>query len=85
MGEDGRVPPLARRVPGATDKDRPRPAARSAPPKLPEPVLLRMQAAIEAAKAERTAGQEEQAVAEPVAAPAPPHGTSPLTGRARRE
>ena len=49
MGEDGRVPPLSRRVPGATDRDRPNPAPRVTPRKLPESLLQRMQAAIDAA------------------------------------
>src|SRR5712691_4551154 len=65
MGEDSRVPPLSRRVPGATDRDRPRPAARSVPRKLPESLLRRMQAAIDAAAAERTADPEQAASAEP--------------------
>ncbi len=65
MGDDSPVPPLAHRVPGATDRDRPRSALRGVPPKLPESLLLRMQAVIDAAAAERAAGEEQASAPEP--------------------
>ncbi len=46
MGEDSRVPPLSRRVPGATAHSRP--AGRVTPPKLPESLLRSVRAALEA-------------------------------------
>lgn len=46
MGEDSKVPPLSRRVPGATAHSRP--AGRVAPPKLPESLLRSVRAALEA-------------------------------------
>ena len=67
MGEDSRVPPLSRRVPGATDRDRPEPARRITQRRLPEALLLRMQAAIAAAP-EQAAGQEQAERAERPAA-----------------
>jgi hypothetical protein len=54
----GRVPPLSRRVPGSTDM--PRPAPRVTPPKLPEPVLERLRAALSSqTKPEQGPGQEQ--------------------------
>src|ERR1022692_2819955 len=46
MGEDSKVPPLSRRVPGATAHSRP--AGRVAPPKLPESLLRNLRAALDA-------------------------------------
>ena len=46
MGEDSRVPPLSRRVPGATAHFRP--AGPVEPPKLPESLLRSVRAALEA-------------------------------------
>ena len=76
MGEDSRVPPLSRRVPGATDSDRPKPVPRVPPRKLPEALLRRMQAAIDAAP-ERASAQEQAACPErPAALPRRPPGAS---------
>jgi hypothetical protein len=76
MGEDRRVPPLSRRVPGATDRDRPTPAPRVTSRRLPESLLQRMQAAIDAAP-ERAAGQEQAAYPEqPAALPRQVQGAS---------
>jgi hypothetical protein len=63
MGEDSRVPPLSRRVPGAAGG--PRPAARIVPPVLPESLLLAARAALSAEPAQ----EEEQDPAEPAKAP----------------
>jgi hypothetical protein len=46
MGEDSKVPPLSRRVPGATSHLRP--AGRVAPPRLPESLLQSVRAALDA-------------------------------------
>src|ERR1022692_1738136 len=67
MGEDSRIPPLSRRVPGATDRDRAKPIPRALPRKLPEALLQRMQAAVDAAQEQ--AALQEQAAALPWRAP----------------
>lgn len=76
MGEDGRVPPLSRRVPGATDRDRATPVPLVTSRRLPESLLQRMQAAIDAAP-ERAAWQEQAARPErPAALPPEVQGAS---------
>ena len=76
MGEDRRVPPLSRRVPGATDRDRATPVPRVTSRRLPESLLQRMQAAIDAAP-ERAAWQEQAARPErPAALPPEVQGAS---------
>jgi hypothetical protein len=76
MGEDSRGPPLSRRVPGETDKDRPKPVARITPRALPEALLRRMQAAVDAAP-ERAAAQQQAARPErPAALPRRAPGAS---------
>jgi hypothetical protein len=74
MGEDSRVPPLSRRVPGATDSDRSTPVPRVTPRKLSASLLQRMQAAVDAAP-ERTLGQQQAAC--PERPPASPAGDDP--------
>src|ERR1700685_1029373 len=71
MGEDSRLPPLSRRVPGATDSDRPTPVPRVTPRKLPASLLQRMQAAVDAAP-ERALRQDQAAC--PERPPASPTG-----------
>src|SRR5450432_51802 len=69
MGEDGRVPPLSRRVPGATDRERRKPVPRVPPRRLPDSLLQRMQAAIDASP-DRAAAQVQAACPElPAALP----------------
>jgi hypothetical protein len=51
MGDEGRTPPLERRVPGAA-RAGPSPAARASRPELPEALLQRMQAVVNAARAQ---------------------------------
>jgi hypothetical protein len=76
MGEDSRGPPLSRRVPGETDKDRPKTVARITPRALPEALLRRMQAAVDAAP-ERAAAQQQAARPErPAALPRRAPGAS---------
>ena len=76
MGEDGRVPPLSRRVPGATDRERPKPVPRVPPRRLPDSLLQRMQAAIDASP-ERAVEQEKAACPQlPEALPRPGPGVS---------
>jgi hypothetical protein len=64
MGEDSRDPPLSRRVPGATRPDGPKSVSR----RLPDSLLERMRAAVDAAP-ERAARQENAACQERPAAP----------------
>src|ERR1019366_8316223 len=65
MEENGRVPPLTRRVPRAAV--RPSPVSAAGRPALPESLLQRMQAAVDAAHAQEAAqihehpGRQEQA------------------------
>jgi hypothetical protein len=59
MGEDDRVPPLSRRVPG--NADWPSPPPRAEPPELPEQLLARMRAAVQAAHAEAARAQATEA------------------------
>src|ERR1019366_3537407 len=65
MEENGRVPPLTRRVPGAAVG--PSPVSPAGRPALPESLLQRMQAAVDAAHAQEAAqihehpGRQEQA------------------------
>jgi hypothetical protein len=68
MGEDSRVPPLSRRVPGATN--RPKPQLRTAPPVLPDDVIERLRARAKI----RSEVPAEQVPPEPAeqAAPLPP-------------
>ncbi len=66
MGEDSRVPPLSRRVPGATN--RPKPQLRTAPPVLPDDLIERLRARAKTRSEER---------AEQVQ-PEPPEQTAPL-------
>jgi hypothetical protein len=74
MGDDSRIPPLSRRVPGATNW--PTPPVRATPPELPEHVIERLRArpnrASEAATALAEAERPDQS------APPPPRtGTAP--------
>lgn len=64
MGEDSRDRPLSRRVPGATRQDGPKSVSR----RLPDSLLERMRAAVEAAP-ERAARQEDAACPERPVAP----------------
>src|ERR1019366_8499909 len=75
MEEDGRVPPLTRRVPGAAVG--PSPVSPAGRPALPESLLQRMQAAVDAAHAQEAAqihehpGRQEQAEPPVTRAPLP--------------
>ena len=66
MGEEGSVPPLPRRVPGATNGSWP--ATRPAPGVLPESVLQRVRAAM-AANLEQATNEEQLASSEHPASP----------------
>src|SRR6266702_2467728 len=71
MGDEGRTPPpLARRVPGAA-RAGPSSAARAARPELPEALLQRMQAVVNAARTQAAAEQEPGQAAMPQPQPAP--------------
>ena len=75
MGENG-SPPLSRRVPGTTSM--PRAQVRRSPPRLPDSVLERLKAEVQAARAKET---EQQATD-----PRQPDEASPREGsRARRK
>jgi hypothetical protein len=73
MAEDGRVPPLSRRIPGAAGG--PRPAAKVVLPVLPESLLLAARAALSAEADEEEAQQAGTANAK--TAPAAPHQDPP--------
>jgi hypothetical protein len=71
MGEDSRLPPLSRRVPGATNW--PNPPVRSTPPVLPDHVLERLRAGRKPAREAPTGPPDAEAeVARPERS-APPH------------
>ena len=72
MGEDSRVPPLSRRVPGATAHSRP--AGRVTPPSLPESLLRSVRAALEA---EPKPPAEPENEAKPPSAPKPENTAEP--------
>ena len=76
MGEDCRVPPLSRRVPGAADG--PSPPPRVVPPALPETLLQRMRAAVDAAHAQAAQLEQDEARQREQAASA---GSSPTLPR----
>src|SRR5450755_1017309 len=73
MGEDSKVPPLSRRVPGATAHSRP--AGRAAPPKLPESLLRNLRAALDA-EPKQVTDQANGAPAQP--SPTPANRPSPI-------
>jgi hypothetical protein len=71
MGQDGHIPPLSQRVPGATN--RPRPALRVPPPVLPDALVERLRAEFGAERDEPDRGVlSDQAPAQPAARPPSP-------------
>jgi hypothetical protein len=76
VGEDSRVPPLSRRVPGATG---PKPSARISPPVLSESVVKRVRAALDA-EGEQTASSGLPASSPQVPGDEPP-ASSPQAPR----
>jgi len=87
MGENG-SPPLSRRVPGTTSM--PRAQVRRSPPRLPDSVLERLKAEVQAARAKEAEETDAPYPAWPDEAsfPEPPSFTAPrkskLTGLSRR-
>jgi len=81
MGDDSRIPPLSRRVPGATNW--PTPPVRATPPELPEHLIERLRAKPNRASEAATALAEAERPGQSV--PPPPRtGTAPGLPRAKR-
>jgi hypothetical protein len=88
MGENGSVPPLSRRVPGASDF--PPPPAYIAPPEVPKDVLERVLATLQAeretaARLEQADKPEQASEPHPEAGPAGRNGLKPPAGTSRQE